>query len=67
MSREIKFKDLSETQKDYFSKCKITPVIRSVVKNKYKYVVQTPLGFHAGTYLSKNEAVEKILSMAKSH
>lgn len=51
---------LTESQKEYKSKCTIT-----FLSNKY--IVQTPMGFHAGSYKTEAEAIKKVNSMTKYH
>jgi len=50
--------ELTVTQTDYINKCTITYLAN-------KYIVQTPMGFHAGSYKTEQEAKDKIMIMAK--
>ena len=62
----MNLESLSETQREYIQKCRITP-IQIDHKGRVRYIVLTPLGFHAGSYEVFEKAEQKVLSMAKSH
>jgi hypothetical protein len=51
---------LTESQRSYVDSCAITYLAN-------KYIVQTPMGFHAGSYKTREEAISKVLGMAKFH